>query len=159
MALTVLLFSLLLGTGLGSLCSAFAKKHLHRIIAVVSLGIIILTIVYSLYLPDLFATEIDPKITAALFLLPLGFFLGFPFPLSIRLMKTLNLEHYVDWMWGVNGIASVVGSALTMIIGILSGFSSALYLGMIFYGAAGLLAILLPRFKLTAAPEVNITIS
>ena len=156
MALTVLLFSLLLGTGLGSLCSAFTKNYLHRVIAVTSLCIIILTIVYSLYLPDFFATNLDPKITAALFLLPLGFFLGFPFPLSIRLMKTMNLEHYVDWMWGVNGIASVVGSALTMIIGILSGFSTALYLGMVLYGAAGLLAILLPRLKIISAPEVNI---
>lgn len=145
MALTVLLFSLLFGTGLGSLCSAFARKNLYRIIAGASVLIIALSVAYSIYLPDIFAIGLDSKITAALFLLPLGFFLGFPFPLSIRLMKELNLDSYVDWMWGVNGIASVAGSALTMIVGILSGFSFALYLGIALYGVVALLTIILSR--------------
>lgn len=62
-------------------------------------------------------------------------------------MKELDLDNYVDWMWGVNGIASVAGSALAMIIGILSGFSTALYLGGILYTVIAVLAILISRFK------------
>lgn len=153
MALTVLLFSLLLGTGLGSLCSAFARENLYRTIAGASVLIIALSVAYSSYLPDIFAIGLDPKITAVLFLLPLGFFLGFPFPLSIRLMKELNLDSYVDWMWGVNGIASVAGSALTMIIGIQSGFSLALYLGIALYGVVALLVIKLSGQKPVAQLE------
>jgi spermidine synthase len=152
LALTVLLFSILLGTGLGSFSSALFKKHLNRIIAFASLGIILLTILYINFLTEIFSIELDPKMTAMLFLLPLGFFLGFPFPLSIRLMKEHNLEDYIHWMWGVNGIASVVGSALTMIIGILIGFYGALYLGAILYGIIALLVIFLPNIKLIKQP-------
>jgi spermidine synthase len=141
LALTVLLFSILLGTGLGSFCSALFKKHLNRIIAFASLGVILLTILYTNYLSEIFAVNLDPKLTAMLFLLPLGFFLGFPFPLSIRLMKEYDLQDYIHWMWGVNGIASVVGSALTMIIGILIGFYTALYFGAVLYGIIALLII------------------
>ncbi len=81
-----------------------------------------------------------------LFLLPLGFFLGFPFPLSVRLMKQFHLQDYIHWMYGLNGIASVVGSAAAMIIGIEWGFSYALYLGTLLYGLIALDALLLPRY-------------
>ena len=68
-------------------------------------------------------------------------------------MKELNLDSYVDWMWGVNGIASVAGSALTMIIGIQSGFSLALYLGIALYGVVALLVIKLSGQKPVAQLE------
>lgn len=152
-ALSVLLFSLLLGTGIGSLCSSLAKKHLDRIIAAAALLVIILAIIYQAYLANIFAVELNPSLVAAASLLPLGFFLGFPFPLTIRLMKEHTLDTYVDWMWGVNGIASVVGSALTMIIGILSGFTAALYLGVALYGAVALLVIILPGLKIPLKSE------
>ncbi len=142
LALTVLLFALLLGTGLGSLCSAIFKKHLARTLLTAALLVVVLTLIYSTSLPELFDTGHDPRITAMIFLLPLGFFLGFPFPLSIRLMKEHGLECFVDWMWGLNGIASVVGSTLAMIVGILLGFSFALYLGAVMYGGVALLALL-----------------
>jgi spermidine synthase len=147
LALTVLLFSLLLGTGLGSLTSSLAQKRLGRAITFATLIIFLLVVAYALFLTDAFDVGLDPKITATLLLLPLGFVLGFPFPLSIRLMKQYGLGDSVHLMWGVNGIASVLGSALTMIIGILVGFSYALYLGAILYAGVGGLAILLNRPK------------
>ncbi|MFQ5866335.1 MAG: hypothetical protein ACE5IW_14025, partial [bacterium] len=143
LALTVLLFSLFLGTGLGSLTSSMASKSLGRAVAAASLTVFILTFVYALSIADLFSLAFDPKITATLLLVPLGFVMGFPFPLSIRLMKEYGLGDSVYLMWGFNGVASVLGSALTMIIGILLGFSYALYLGAILYAGVGGLAILL----------------
>jgi len=59
----------------------------------------------------------------------LGFVMGFPFPLSIRLLKELEMERYIPWMWGVNGVSSVLGSALTVMVAIQFGFSVALLLG------------------------------
>jgi hypothetical protein len=135
MALTVLLFSLLLGAGMGSFCSALVKKNLQYIIAGASILVCTLAVIYSFYLPNMFDVGMDSKIIAGLYLIPLGFLLGFPFPLTIRLMKISNREKYVAWMWGVNGIASIVGSILAVIIGILIGFSSALYIGVILYVA------------------------
>ncbi len=145
LALTVLLFALLLGAGLGSLCSAIVRKHLGRVITIAALFVVALTLVYEFTLPMLFDTQLDPRLTATLFLLPLGFFLGFPFPLCIRMMKAQGLERFVNWMWGLNGIASVVGSALAMIVGVWSGFSASLYLGALLYGGVALLALFLFR--------------
>ncbi|MFV1980149.1 MAG: hypothetical protein ACC655_03275, partial [Rhodothermia bacterium] len=145
LALTVLLFTLLLGTGLGSLCSSFVKKHLVSALASASLITMTLTLVYTIYFPELFEIGLDPRVTAALFLFPLGLFLGVPFPLAIRLMKEEHLDPFVDSMWGVNGIASVVGSALAMIVGIMLGFSYALYIGALLYGVVSLLGVLLTR--------------
>ncbi|GMQ82622.1 MAG: hypothetical protein BMS9Abin05_2077 [Rhodothermia bacterium] len=155
LALSVLLFALLLGTGLGSLCSAIATKHLSSVIIIAALLVVTLTLIYDVILPALFDSQLDPRLAATLFLLPLGFFLGFPFPLSIRLMKDHGLERFVDRMWGLNGIASVAGSALAMIIGIMSGFSTALYLGAVLYGTIALLAFFLSRQTHVAQDPYN----
>jgi hypothetical protein len=53
----------------------------------------------------------------------------------------------VHRMWGVNGIASVLGSALSMIVGISIGFSFALYLGALLYAGVALQALLLSRLQ------------
>jgi hypothetical protein len=152
-ALTVLLFSLLLGTGLGSLTSALMKKNLGKMVAMASGISFIIAFLYALSIADLFGLGFDPKITATLLLLPLGFFMGFPFPLSIRLMKEYGLGDSVYLMWGLNGVASVLGSTLTMIIGILLGFSYAIYLGAVLYAGVGGLAILLNRYEAVAEFE------
>ncbi len=137
LALTVLLFSLLLGTGVGSFASAPARERLERVVTIAALTVSLLTIVYTLSVAWIFRLGFDPKLTATLLLLPIGFVLGFPFPLSIRLMKRYGLEGRIHLMWGINGIASVLGSALAMIIGILIGFSYAIYLGAILYSRSG----------------------
>ncbi len=59
-------------------------------------------------------------------LTPLGFLMGFPFPLGLRLLKEMNMENYIPWMWGINGISSVLGSAMAIVIAISFGFTEAL---------------------------------
>ncbi|NIR51721.1 hypothetical protein GWO43_24405 [candidate division KSB1 bacterium] len=141
LALTVLLFSLLLGGSVGSLTSSLFRKNLGRVIMSAAFAAAILTLTYALFLDIFFSLGFDRKITAAVLLVPLGFVMGFPFPLSLRLMKMYGFGELVHWMWGVNGVASVLGSALTMIIGILVGFSFALYTGAILYLTIAGLAI------------------
>ena len=55
--------------------------------------------------------------------------MGFPFPLGIRLLKEIRMENYIPWIWGINGIGSVVGSSLTIVVAIGFGFTAALLLG------------------------------
>jgi len=43
------------------------------------------------------------------------------------------MENYIPWMWGINGIGSVFGSALTIVIAISFGFTEALLLGAACY--------------------------
>ncbi|MCH8208242.1 MAG: hypothetical protein IIA62_04180 [Nitrospinae bacterium] len=123
LALTVLLFSLLLGTGLGSLVSSRIKHKKCQAVTWASICVALLTLIYALALEHIFSLGFDSKLTATTMLLPMGLAMGFPFPLCIRLMKEMGLGGKVHMMWGLNGIASVLGSALTMIIGILLGFS------------------------------------
>ena len=52
--------------------------------------------------------------------------MGFPFPLGLRLLKEMSREDYIPWMWGINGISSVLGSAMAIVIAISFGFREAL---------------------------------
>jgi hypothetical protein len=64
---------------------------------------------------------------------PLGFIMGFLFPLGLRLLKEMNMENYIPWMWGINSVGSVLGSALTIVVAIGFGFTEALLLGAACY--------------------------
>jgi len=95
-------------------------------------GLIVLT--YILFLKHIFVFFLGAPFFTRIFisfllLMPLGFFLGMPFPLGMKLLDELGLEHYVPRMWGVNGIGSVLGAALAISFG----FSYAMTLGAILY--------------------------
>jgi len=147
MALTVLLFSLLLGGGLGSFVSSLLRGNAARAVAFISLGVAIAVAFLSLFFPSLFGLGLSPRVTAMALLIPLGFLMGFPFPLAIRLTDRHGLGSNVSVMWGVNGIASVLGSALSMIVGISIGFSWALALGAVLYVLAAIIFLALPATK------------
>ncbi len=140
LALSVLLFSLLLGVGIGSLLSSRVKKHRDSYVAAASLAISLLTILYAIFSHRAFSFDSSPVLIATSLLIPLGIVLGFPFPLSIRLMKDANLQDKIHLMWGINGITSVLGSSLAMIVGILFGFTYALIIGALLYIIVGVTA-------------------
>ncbi len=74
----------------------------------------------------------------ALFLAPVGFFMGMPFPKGIEIISRAE-EKLVPWAWGVNGAFSVVAGVTAALIAISYGFKvvfivgSALYLGAWFF--------------------------
>ena len=57
-------------------------------------------------------------------------------------MKTVSKAnpHLIPWMWGINGIAAVIGSVASMIISIMFGFKAAMICGIAIY-LFGLFAI------------------
>ena len=57
-----------------------------------------------------------------LLLIPLGFFLGMPFPLGIKTIKNQGRQA-IAWAWGMNGLATVVGSLVASVLSILFGFN------------------------------------
>jgi len=144
-ALGVVLLSLLLGTGLGSFASSKIRKNLSRMIALWAIVVALLSIIYINYLVNLFTGINNPIIATFILTLPLGFFMGFPFPLTIRLMKEQKLERYIAWMWGVNGMASVLGSTLTIMVGMTFGFTIAIYWGAILYLFISILALFIAK--------------
>jgi hypothetical protein len=139
LSLSVLLFSLLVGAGIGSIYSGrFASEKIPGVIAIISLSIVAALLIYafslSFLLKQLLGLELVVRLLATVAMLsPLGFIMGFLFPLGLRLLKEMNMENYIPWMWGINSVGSVLGSALTIVVAIGFGFTEALLLGAACY--------------------------
>lgn len=69
---------------------------------------------------------------SGLFLVPLGFAMGMPFPTGLRALGELN-DHRVEWAWALNAAASVLGSVSAMIIAIHFGLNATLACGAASY--------------------------
>jgi len=139
LSMAVLLFSLLTGAGLGSMYSGrLTHDGIFKGIATATIAIGVLTIVYIFLIPLVFNQLLGLNLALRLLamiimLVPLGFLMGFPFPLGIRALKEMEMDRYIPWMWGLNGVGSVLGSAATIVIAISLGFAQALLLGAICY--------------------------
>jgi hypothetical protein len=135
LSMTALLFSLLLGAGIGSLYSGrLASDKLMKGLTTASLFIVAILLVYTFLLPIIFEQLLGLGLVIRLLatvviLLPLGFAMGFPFPLGVRLLGEMGMENRIPWMWGINGICSVLGSVMTIMIAISLGFTEALLIG------------------------------
>ncbi len=135
LSLTVLLFSLLGGAGIGSLwCGRFSSSKINKAIRLTALSIVGMIVVYTYILPMLFNQLMGLNLTTRVLttiivLIPLGFLMGIPFPLGIRWLKEKNLENHIPWMWGINGVSAVLGSVMTIVVAISFGFTESLLIG------------------------------
>jgi spermidine synthase len=134
-ALTVVLFTMLASSGAGSL---FAERFtdpraLSRILATVVAGIALvwLTIDPFIHL-TLGASRGIRIILAVLYVAPVAFVMGMPFPTGLRLAGRES-ESLVPWAWAVNGATSVLGSVLAVVVSMTAGFSMSLVFAGIAY--------------------------
>ncbi len=138
-SVAMLLFSLLIGAGIGSWISGVKwKRRIRAKLCVSAVVVGLITGTYILVLNPIFAFFLGSPFVIRIFvsfllLLPLGFFLGMPFPLGMKLMGEFGFEQYLPRMWGINGIGSVLGSVLSIALAISFGFSYALALGALLY--------------------------
>lgn len=139
-SLSILLASLLIGMGSGSYFGKklFSSENPVKRLSRISLAIVLFGAVTFLLYPYLLNklliySQVFRSIVCFLFILPFGFLLGIPFPSAIEILKIENLDKYIPWMYGVNGIMTVLGSVLAVILSMLSGFTTAFYFGLSFY--------------------------
>ena len=137
MTFAILLFTILLSSGLGSLVSTRLVKIDTKNLTLIVLGISVIGLAYVWLLPSIIYSVISEPFTtkAALsiaVLFPIGFLMGMPMPTGMRLVKS-HIPTYVPWMWAINGGFSVLGAVLTVIISIVYGGSYALVLGISAY--------------------------
>jgi len=143
-SLTVTLFSLLLGTGAGSLISQrIGDAQLLKRVEVVILGIAAVAILGIVALPPIIVFAISAshmaRIALAVALIaPAGVLLGMPLPAGMRLMA-VNHSELVPWAWGMNGALSVIGATLAVFIAMNWGFSVTLLAGAAVYVLAAVL--------------------
>jgi hypothetical protein len=68
-------------------------------------------------------------------LLPLGFFLGMPFPLGVLAIAD-HPRGAVAWAWGMNGLFTVAGGLMSMLLSLWYGFNMAITLALCLYALA-----------------------
>jgi hypothetical protein len=142
-SLTVTLFSLLMGTGMGSLISRrVADTRVRAATTRALLGIAIVAAAVTVIVPRIvdgaIAWPLPARIAvAAAILIPIGVLLGMPLPGGMRMLSRVR-PAIVPWGWGMNGAFSVLGATLAVFIAMNWGFSATLSIAALVYGAAAL---------------------
>jgi len=143
-SLTVVLFSLLTFSGVGSFLTGRMRARPDRRLPFFFAALALVTVLYLLGLPRLFAAFLGSSVAvrvavASVALLPLGLVLGMFFPSGIQLVRLAN-EEFVPWAWGINGCASVVGAVLSVVLAMAIGFRTVTVLALATY-AVGMLGL------------------
>lgn len=156
-ALTVVVFLLLLSSGAGSLIS---RRWLPRTKSVWWPLLLIMGVIlaYVFVLPAILVHLVGlpfalKLLVSAALLVPLGFFMGMPFPTGLRALANRSLQksataassNAVEWAWAMNAASSVMGSVLAIVIAIQFGLNVTLACGAVAYGLALLLTQSLHR--------------
>jgi hypothetical protein len=142
-ALAIVLFSLLVFSGLGSLVTDRIGRGSERSALLrVLLALLLLASLYVFGLgpilgPLLTLGEFWRCVVAVLLLAPLGLLMGMPMPLGLRLLHVDG--RLVPWSWGINSATSVLGAIVAVILAMNFGFMVTLLCGMAVYASALLL--------------------
>ena len=142
-ALTVVLFSVLLFSGIGSGLSP--RLSLPKALAALT----VLVAVYPLFLDRLLPLALGAPlwarvVLAIVSLAPLGVLMGVPFASGLALVGHQR-RGLVGWVWAINGSASVISAVLAVALAMSWGFMAVLWIGAAAYGLA--LATILPLWR------------
>jgi len=150
-ALTVVVFSMLLSSGLGSFASRRIlnrdEKRLRFVPLAVAAAVALLALLVT---PASSALATAPTfvrlLCAVLLVAPAGFLMGMPFPGGLALLEAWQ-PTAVRWAWSMNAAASVLGSALSICCAIYIGLQNTLLLGALCYVAAAFVLFATARFR------------
>jgi predicted membrane-bound spermidine synthase len=147
MALTVILFSILLSSGIGSYLSGrlFRKNPYKAIVISIPLLVGIVLTYYGLLQEIIYSgitLQLPQRIALTFALIsPAGLLMGFQFPSIIRTasmhsVKDNHIDGDITLLWGINVIASVIATVLTAISSMVIGFNGNLLIGAGLYVGA-----------------------
>jgi hypothetical protein len=139
-ALTVVIFSMLISSGLGSFAShALVGRHegkLIKALGLIAVAAALLALVTAGVLPAAVGLPLPVKIAMTVGLIaPLGFVMGMPFPTGLKRLEEWHAPS-VRWAWSLNAAASVLGSVGALVCSIYLGLVQTLMVGGLFYLAA-----------------------
>jgi hypothetical protein len=164
MALTVILFSILLSSGIGAYASGrLFRGRPHRAVFVsvpLLAGIIVF---YLVSLQGIIDSSITADLTARAaltfaLLFPAGLLMGFQFPSLIGMSSQSKDSNNTTLLWGVNIIASIIGTVLAALLAMVIGFNGNLVIGLAMYlGAGGAAWLALATRGRHASQSVSLT--
>ena len=131
--ITVVLFSLLVASSVGSACAGRFQKALWLSIPVFA------SLIYAT--PTVVAASVAlstvNRITiSTLLLLPFGFFMGMFLPIGLQTAQRHAGQSMAAWYWAVNGAFSVTASVVAVLITIFNGITATLYVALSAYFVA-----------------------
>jgi len=137
---STVIFTLLCGAGLGSVASERLGLTPHRRWSLPFLAVILIGLALIVWYPHIARLVLAQPLAGRValsgaLLFPLGFFLGMPFPLGV-----LAIRHQprgaIAWAWGMNGIFTVAGGLLSVLLSLERGFDFTLLVALGCYGGA-----------------------
>lgn len=141
--LTVVLFSLLAASGVGSMLYGKLQTTVRPPVLLLGAGMAVL--LFAWLVPGFLRHEIGRPLVERILIsvglvTPLGLVLGMPFPAGLKAIGRFG-RSLVPWAWAVNGAASVAAPVVAMIVAISTGFSSAFHLSAAAYVLGGALIL------------------
>jgi len=145
-ALSVVLFALLLFTGVGSFLSGRTTDPRHALIGALAAAVALIAaaaIGLAPLLRALIELPFPARVAVAIAVIaPFGISLGMAMPIGLRRLAATHPAG-VPWAWGINGITSVLASVVAVAVAIAFGFDVAIaialacYLGAVAHAAFG----------------------
>jgi hypothetical protein len=139
-ALVVVLFSMLVFSGIGSMASEkLVDLERPKSIVVIMSTLLVVLAIFGSMTPwvirhtDGQTTPVRILIAVGL-LAPIGFFMGMPLAVGMRVASRHGAP--TSFLWGINGATSVCGSVLSMAVALFFGISVSFWVGWAAYAAA-----------------------
>jgi MFS family permease len=162
-ALTVVIFSMLVSSGIGSFYSRHMleeaeDQRLIRVLGLIAVLVALLGVAVTLVLGPAVGLPLTVKIALTVCLIvPAGFFMGMPFPTGLRRMKSWH-PPALRWAWSLNAASSVLGSVGALVCAIYLGLMQTLVVGGLLYlGALVIIMRLEPQSRAKAGSSVYST--
>lgn len=158
--LSVVLFVLLLSSGLGSYSTQMISNPNVRRSAVVRLILLICALaIFGMFTPyaiNVFQGSIIMFriLIAIVILFPIGLFMGMAFPLGMKI-ASIRAASVTPWLWGINGATSVCASVLAVVIALSSSISTTFWIGFFCYVVATIAFVLANRGQLISNIATN----
>ncbi|MBI5325127.1 MAG: hypothetical protein HZB41_07645 [Ignavibacteriae bacterium] len=146
--LSVVLFALLLSTGIGSFLTQRIKLLQNKTITILCFSLLLAILcIFGLLTPNIilnYQSDTTPFriFIAIVILFPLGLFMGIAFPLGMKLASE-HMRIITPWLWGINGATSVLASVLAVVIALATSISVTFWTGFICYFIAVLVFLIL----------------
>ncbi|MBA7557944.1 hypothetical protein ES705_50728 [subsurface metagenome] len=110
---SIVIFSFLFFSGLGSFYSRRIERNYVGSLKIIILSLCTILLSYQIVLPYVFSVTLKYillfRILITLIIIsPLGFLMGMPFPLGIRLVNSTEQgKGLIPWLWATNSFSSL----------------------------------------------------
>jgi len=149
--LSVVLFSLIIAAGLGSLISEkiplnSLARQLSWCFITCSYGIFLSIILRDVFYIFAEVNIIKRVMISVAIIAPTGLLMGFGFPTGLRLIEQFD-SRATAWFWGINGATGVLGSSIAIALNIGFGIDKTLMVASICYALLSISLLTLAKCK------------